>query len=125
MSTPADTTPASSHPSTDQDTATATGTATGTGTGTGTGHDTRARTPQLRRPVYDRMLGGVAAGIADYLGVDETIVRIVFVVLTFVGGVGIPAYLAGWLLIPEEGRDQSLAGEIIESLSQSLSARSN
>jgi phage shock protein PspC (stress-responsive transcriptional regulator) len=114
MSTPTDTTPASNHPSTDQDTT--------------TGQEASASfggTRQLCRPIHDRMLGGVAAGIADYLGVDETIVRIVFVVLTFVGGVGIPAYLAGWLLIPEEGRDQSLAGEIIESLSQSLSARSN
>jgi phage shock protein PspC (stress-responsive transcriptional regulator) len=39
------------------------------------------------------------------------------VVLVFVGGAGIPAYLAGWLLIPEEGSDQSLASELLQSLS--------
>jgi len=111
MSTSADTTPASNHPTTEQDTV--------------TGHDTRTRPRQLCRPLHDRMLGGVAAGIADYLGVDETLVRIAFVVLTFVGGVAIPVYLAGWLLIPEEGSDQSLASDVIRSLSESLSARSN
>jgi len=44
------------------------------------------------------------------------IVRIAFVVLTVVGGAGIPLYLAGLLLIPEEGTDVSIAGSIIESL---------
>jgi phage shock protein PspC (stress-responsive transcriptional regulator) len=70
----------------------------------------------LRRPFQDRMLTGVSAGLARYFGVDVTIVRIAFVVLTIVGGAGIPLYLAGLLLIPDEGSDQSIAGSIIESL---------
>ena len=70
----------------------------------------------LRRPFEDRMLAGVAAGLARYFGVDVTIVRIAFVVLTVVGGAGIPLYLAGLLLIPEEGSDQSIASSLIESL---------
>ncbi len=70
----------------------------------------------LRRPFQDRMLAGVSAGLARYFGVDVTIVRIAFVVLTIVGGAGIPLYLAGLLLIPDEGSDQSIAGSIIESL---------
>ncbi len=69
-----------------------------------------------RRPFHDRMLAGVAAGLARYLGVDVTIVRIAFVVLTVIGGAGIPLYLAGLLLIPEEGSDQSIASSLIESL---------
>jgi phage shock protein PspC (stress-responsive transcriptional regulator) len=72
--------------------------------------------PALRRPFQDRMLAGVASGLARYFGVDPMIVRIAFVVLTVVGGAGIPLYLAGLLLIPEEGSDQSIAGAIIESL---------
>ncbi len=72
--------------------------------------------PALRRPYQDRMLAGVASGLARYFGVDPTLVRIAFVVLTVVGGAGIPLYLAGLLLIPEEGSDQSIAGGIIESL---------
>jgi phage shock protein PspC (stress-responsive transcriptional regulator) len=69
----------------------------------------------LRRPIHDRMLTGVADGLAGYFGVDVTIVRVAFVVLTVAGGAGIPLYLAGLLLIPEEGSDQSIAGSFIES----------
>jgi phage shock protein PspC (stress-responsive transcriptional regulator) len=70
----------------------------------------------LRRPFQDRMLAGVAAGLAHYFGVDVTIVRIAFVVLTVVGGAGIPLYLAGLLLMPEEGSDVSIASSLIDSL---------
>jgi phage shock protein PspC (stress-responsive transcriptional regulator) len=69
----------------------------------------------LRRSYEDRMLGGVAGGLARYLGVDTMIVRIAFVVLT-VFGPGILLYLAGLLLIPDEGSDQSIAGALVESL---------
>ena len=65
----------------------------------------------LSRPRHGRMLAGVAAGLADYLGVDATVVRIVFAVLAFLGGAAVPIYLACWLLIPEEGSDQSIAGD--------------
>jgi phage shock protein PspC (stress-responsive transcriptional regulator) len=78
--------------------------------------DTRSARLPLRRPAADRMLAGVASGIADYLGADVTVVRIILVVLVFLGGAGIPLYLAGWLLIPEEGSDQSLAGELLTGL---------
>jgi phage shock protein PspC (stress-responsive transcriptional regulator) len=72
--------------------------------------------PPLYRPVHDRMIAGVAAGIAQYLNIDVTVVRIVLVVLAFVGGAGLPVYLAGWLLIPDEGHGQSVASELIGSL---------
>ena len=55
----------------------------------------RSRRTALRRPVQDSVVAGVAAGLARYFGVDPTIVRIAFVVLTIVGGAGIPLYLAG------------------------------
>jgi phage shock protein C len=86
---------------------------------TETSHEPRSsrQSLPLRRLLQGRMLAGVASGIADYLGVDPTIVRIAMVVLVFVGGAGIPLYLAGWLLIPEEGSDQSLAGELLQSVS--------
>ena len=63
----------------------------------------------LSRPSSDRMLAGVAAGIARYLNVDVTVVRILFAVLAVFGGAALPIYLAGWLLIPEDGADQSIA----------------
>jgi phage shock protein PspC (stress-responsive transcriptional regulator) len=70
----------------------------------------------IRRPFNGRMLTGVAAGIGEQLGIDPNIVRAGFAVLTLVGGFGIPLYLAGLLLIPEEGSDQSLASSLIHSL---------
>jgi phage shock protein PspC (stress-responsive transcriptional regulator) len=70
----------------------------------------------LRRPVRDSVVAGVAAGLARYLGVDVMIIRFAFVVLTIVGGAGIPLYLAGLLLIPEEGSEVSIAGSLTGSL---------
>ena len=74
----------------------------------------------LRRDPEDRIAGGlaagVAAGIADYLNVDVTIVRVAFVVSTFFGGVGIAAYLACLLLVPEEGTDESIASSLLDSI---------
>jgi phage shock protein PspC (stress-responsive transcriptional regulator) len=75
-----------------------------------------AQRPPLRRPFGGRILTGVAAGIADYLDIDVTIVRVAFCVLAVVGGAGIPLYLAGLLLIPDEGSGQSLASSLLESL---------
>lgn len=70
----------------------------------------------LSRPLDDRMVAGVAAGLARYLGVDVTIARIAFAVLTLAGGAGLPIYLAAWLLIPEEGAERSIASELLSSL---------
>jgi phage shock protein PspC (stress-responsive transcriptional regulator) len=77
--------------------------------------NTHERVP-LRRSYDDRMLGGVAGGLARYFGVDTMIVRIAFVVLTVFGGGGIVLYLACLLLIPEDGTDQSIAGQLMDSL---------
>ena len=70
----------------------------------------------LYRPLEGRMVFGVCAGIARYLNVDVNVIRIVFAVLTLIGGAGIPVYVAGWLLLPEEGAEQSIASEFIGSL---------
>jgi phage shock protein C len=80
----------------------------------------RAGRPPLRRAYDGRMLAGVCAGIADYLAVDVTIVRVAFAVFTFLGGAAIPAYLACLLLIPEEGADQSIAGSLLSSVERDL-----
>jgi phage shock protein PspC (stress-responsive transcriptional regulator) len=55
------------------------------------------------------MLAGVAGGIARYLGVDVTLVRVIIAALALVNGAGLVLYIAAWLLIPEDGQDQSLA----------------
>jgi phage shock protein PspC (stress-responsive transcriptional regulator) len=69
--------------------------------------------PRLRRGRHGKMLAGVAVGVADYFDVDPTIVRIGFVALAFLGGLAVPLYLAGWLLIPDEESDLSVAEELL------------
>lgn len=59
-----------------------------------------AKVKRLYRSGKERMLGGVCGGIAEYLGTDPTIVRLAWVLLTFVGGAGVLAYLIAWLIIP-------------------------
>lgn len=49
----------------------------------------------------DKVLGGVASGLAAYFGVDPTLIRILFVIMTFVGGSGLIAYLILWVITPE------------------------
>jgi phage shock protein PspC (stress-responsive transcriptional regulator) len=66
----------------------------------------------LRRCPHHRMIAGVAAGLADYLDVDPTVVRIALVVLGLLGGIAVPLYLAAWLLIPEEGSDTSIGEDL-------------
>ena len=67
----------------------------------------------LRRPADGRVLGGVAAGLARYFALDVAHVRIILVALSFLGGVTVPLYLAAWVLIPSEGSDIAIAGEIL------------
>lgn len=49
----------------------------------------------------DRMIAGVAAGIAEYLNFDPTLVRLIFVILALAGGPGLLIYLIMWLVMPE------------------------
>lgn len=58
---------------------------------------------RLYRSRDNRMICGVAAGVAAYLDVDPTIVRLIWVVAVLAGLVpAVVAYGAGWLLIPDE-----------------------
>ena len=58
---------------------------------------------RLRRSLTDRHIGGVAGGLARHLDVDPILVRVPLVVAVFLGGAGLLAYAAAWILVPEEG----------------------
>ena len=61
-----------------------------------------------------RMLAGVCAGAADYLGVDVTIVRVIWAVVSVItGGAGVLAYLAAWAIIPSEGPKSPIDENIV------------
>lgn len=68
---------------------------------------------QLRRPREGRIVAGVCAGLADYLSVDVTLVRLAFALLTIFGGAGALFYLVAWLVIPEEHEPASIAENML------------
>jgi phage shock protein PspC (stress-responsive transcriptional regulator) len=68
---------------------------------------------KLERPLSGRWLAGVCAGLADYSGIDVSLIRVIFAVLTLFGGVGAIAYLVAWALVPEEGEKASIAEKFI------------
>ena len=68
---------------------------------------------RLTRRTDNRVIAGVASGIAAFLGIEPWIVRIGFVVLVPFGGFGALAYLIAWLLVPVEGTGRSLASAVV------------
>ncbi len=55
---------------------------------------------KLYRSQENRMIGGVCGGIAEYFNIDPNLMRLLFVVLTFLGGSGILIYIASLIIIP-------------------------
>jgi len=80
---------------------------------------TGSRLDRMRRTTDDKVVAGVAGGLARELDIDPVIVRIGFVVLTFVGFAGPLLYVAGWLLIPAHGARRSVLGDLVGAESDS------
>lgn len=59
---------------------------------------------KLMRSKNDRMLAGVAAGLAEYLEIDPVLVRLIFVIIALFGGgiTGIGIYIVLWIIMPEQ-----------------------
>lgn len=58
---------------------------------------------RLFRNTKSKMLGGICSGIADYMDIDPTIVRLAFVGLSLLSvGTLLGAYIIGWIIIPEK-----------------------
>ena len=68
----------------------------------------------LVRTHSGRVVAGVCSGLAEYLGIDANVIRLIVAVVTvFTGGIGALAYLAAWVVIPEEGEKSSLAEDLV------------
>jgi phage shock protein C len=61
-----------------------------------------AETRKLYRSRSNRQVAGVCGGLAQYFGIDATLIRVLFVVLAVLGGSGIVLYLALWVIVPSE-----------------------
>jgi phage shock protein PspC (stress-responsive transcriptional regulator) len=68
-------------------------------------------TKRLYRAREGRVVAGVCAGLAAYFGVDPTLVRLAFALVTVFGGIGVLLYLVAWIVIPEEGGDGASIAE--------------
>jgi phage shock protein PspC (stress-responsive transcriptional regulator) len=64
---------------------------------------------RLYRSQTDRIIGGVCGGLGEYLRVDPTIVRLLFVLFAIASGMGLIVYFIMWAIVPLEG--QGVAGE--------------
>jgi phage shock protein C len=56
---------------------------------------------KLYRDAQRKMIGGVCAGLADYFDIDATVIRLVFLISFFVGGVGLIPYIVLWIVLPK------------------------
>ena len=56
---------------------------------------------KLYKSTTDRKLCGVCAGVANYLNIDPTVVRLLWALITFLGGAGVIAYIVCALVIPD------------------------
>lgn len=57
---------------------------------------------RLYRSVDNRMIGGVAGGLAEYFQLDAVLVRLLFVIAAMFAGGGVLAYLVAWAVMPEK-----------------------
>lgn len=61
-----------------------------------------------------RILAGVCSGLGEYFGIDANLIRVIVAVVTvFTGGFGALAYLAAWVVVPEEGEKSSIAENLV------------
>ena len=66
---------------------------------------------RLVRPQNGRVLAGVCAGLAVWVGLDVTLMRLIFLLLGVISGMGLLGYLILWLIIPAEGDESYSEGD--------------
>ena len=76
---------------------------------------------RIYRSETERVIGGVCGGLGDYLGIDPTWIRILFVLSIFASGVGVIAYVIGWIVIPSQ-RQVLLSTQISEADGENAAA---
>lgn len=57
---------------------------------------------KLYRSRQDRVIAGVCGGIANYFDIDPVLIRLIWIVLTMLGGCGLIGYIVAWIIIPKE-----------------------
>jgi phage shock protein C len=78
------------------------GQSTAPGAGPTAGPGAPPRPARLTRSVTDKKIAGVCGGVAQYFGVDSTLVRFVWLAAFLAWGAGFLAYIVGWIVMPIE-----------------------
>lgn len=72
----------------------------------------------MRKRIYrsetDKVIGGVCGGMGDYFSIDPTWIRILFVLSIFANGIGLIAYIIGWIVIPAQRESTAEATVVTE-----------
>jgi phage shock protein C len=74
----------------------------------------------LYRSRTDRFLGGVCGGLGRYLGVDPTIIRLIFLLLLFGNGAGFLLYVVLWVLLPVEGGSEPAGANMGDRINEGV-----
>ena len=75
---------------------------------------------RLERNTDDKMIAGVASGVADFFDLDTSIVRIVWALSVLLGGFGAVVYIVMWIVLPESGQERSVAYELREAVASDV-----
>jgi phage shock protein C len=78
---------------------------------------------KLTRSRRDKKIAGVCGGFADYLDLDVTLVRIIWLMLAFFGGWGIFGYIIAWIVMPEEPLTQTSMAPAVSPTPQPVGNR--
>ncbi len=62
---------------------------------------------KIRRPCDNRSIAGVCAGLAEFLGIDTTLLRLITLFLILFGGLSLWVYIILWIVIPEESLEEA------------------
>lgn len=72
---------------------------------------------KLSRSSKKKVLGGVAGGLGNYLNIDPTVVRVLFVILTLFNGMGALVYVILWVILPSDKaalKDEALSADMVK-----------
>jgi len=75
---------------------------------------------KLYRSETDRVIAGVCGGLAKFFGVDATLVRLVFLLLFFLGGSGLLLYFILWIIVPREGHPGGSTQDVVQANAEEM-----
>jgi len=78
---------------------------------------------RLERNTEDKIIAGVASGVADFFDIDRTLVRVLWAVAVLFGGFGGLIYIILWIVLPEAGQDRTVAEDLRDKVEESQTSK--